>query len=65
MRASISQGMWIPVRTASKMLGVSRQRIYELIKLGGLAWCKMDGTVLVGRNSVETRMEQRRLKNES
>ena len=65
MGASISQGVWIPVKTASKILCVSRQRVYELIKLGGLAWCKMDGTVLVGRSSVEARAEQRRLRNES
>ena len=49
---------WIPVRTVAKRLGVSRQRVYELIKLGALGWKKVDGTVLVSAKTVEQREER-------
>lgn len=65
MRVAFPLGMWIPVKTAARMLGVSRQRVYELIRQGGLAWCKMDNTVLVGRSSVEERISRKDLKNAS
>jgi excisionase family DNA binding protein len=65
MRVKFPQGMWIPVKTAAKMLKVSRQRVYELIKDGGLAWCKMDSTVLVSRSSVEARVAWKELRDAS
>jgi len=37
---------------------VSRQRVYELIKLGALGWKKVDGTVLVSAKTVEQREER-------
>jgi len=52
---SFSMAQWVPVAVAAKELKVSRQRVYELIKNGGLAWCKMGSLVLVGRASVYAR----------
>jgi len=49
---------WIPVATVAKRLGVSRQRVYDLIKLGELGWRKVDGTVLVSTKTVEQREER-------
>lgn len=54
--AMASEGKWIPVSVAAKMLKVSRQRVYELIRNGQLSWCKMGCTVLVGRDSVSQRV---------
>jgi excisionase family DNA binding protein len=50
----------IPVRTAAKLLKVSRQRVYELCEKGQLASIVADGTVLVYRDSVLARVERRR-----
>lgn len=47
---------WIPVRTAASMLGVSRQRVYQLVAKGALTGRSVDGTVLVGQRSVEARV---------
>jgi len=44
------------VRTASKMLRVSKQRVYQLIQKGMVAAQTMDGTVLVSRDSVSARL---------
>jgi excisionase family DNA binding protein len=41
---------------AAKLLGVSRQRVYELIRQGVLTWCKLEHTVLVGRGSIDARI---------
>jgi hypothetical protein len=46
---------WIPVSAAGKMLGVSRQRVYQLIDQGVLLSMKVDKTVLVSHKSVVTR----------
>ena len=49
---------------AARELGVSRQRVYELIRNGGLAWCKMGSLVLVGRASIHARNALKGVKNE-
>jgi len=46
---------WIPVTMAARMLGVSTQRVYELIRVGGLTWMKADKTILVGYDSIVQR----------
>lgn len=46
---------WIPVCAAKKILGVSRQRVYQLIEEGALTSVKSGGTVLVGRHAVMAR----------
>jgi len=47
---------WIPVCSARKLLGVSRQRVYALIAEGKLMARDMDGTVLVSHQSVRARL---------
>lgn len=46
---------WVPVRTASKLLGVSMKRVYQLIEEGSLMSRKVDCTVLVSLRSVAAR----------
>lgn len=53
---SFSASQWVPVAVAASRLGVSRQRVYELIKTGGLSWCKMGSLVLVGAKSIQMRL---------
>jgi len=55
--SSIYSMAWIPVKMAAVMLGVSRQRVYDLAKRGALGWVKAHGTVLIARRSVEDRMD--------
>lgn len=52
---------WIPVRTAAQMLGVSMQRVYQVVDDGTLLSMKLDGNVLVSRKSVEAYSMQREL----
>jgi hypothetical protein len=47
---------WIPVRSAAKMLRVSRQRVHQLIEAGGLVGIMQDRTMLVSLRSVEARI---------
>lgn len=56
MLNDVSRFNWIPARTAAKMCGVSRQRIYQLINEGKLAAVTMDGTYFVSRATVEARI---------
>jgi len=46
---------WIPVRAAAKMLGVSRQRVAHLCKIGLLVSVIYESTRLVSLRSVEVR----------
>lgn len=46
---------WVSVSTVAKMLGISRQRVYQLIEAGGLVSVKDSNTVLVSFRSVEAR----------
>jgi hypothetical protein len=47
---------WIPVRSAAKMLGCSRQRVAKLCKTCQLVSMNVDGTVLVSAESVRQRV---------
>jgi excisionase family DNA binding protein len=47
---------WVPISTAAKVLGVSRQRVYQLIDEEKVGARKVDGTVLVSAVSLEQRM---------
>jgi len=44
-----------PVRTAARLLGLSRQRIYQLITSGDLTAIRLDGTVLITASSIAAR----------
>lgn len=46
---------WVPVRTASKLLGVSMKRVYQLIEEGSVTSRKVDCTVLVSVRSLVRR----------
>ena len=47
---------WVPVRYAVTVLGISRQRVYRLIKLGRLTSRTVEGTVLINDKSIEARL---------
>ena len=47
---------WVPVRTTARMLGVSRQRVYQLCNEGKLALITLDGTFFISRSSIELRI---------
>jgi len=51
---------WLPVSEVRKMLGVSRQRVYELIGVGRIASVKMGLTVMVSRETVERYIAERK-----
>lgn len=43
----------VPVVTASKTIGVSKQRIYQLIASGALLGIELDGVRLVSQQAIE------------
>lgn len=47
---------WIPVKTAAKMLGVSKQMVHKLINNDVLRSVVSDGTTLVSTASIHTRI---------
>lgn len=47
---------WVPVRTASLALKVTKQRVYALIKEGALASREIDGVRLVSLKSLNDRI---------
>lgn len=49
------QVRWVPSSTAAAMLGVTRARVYQLIKRGALASRKFSNTLLVSVESIEGR----------
>lgn len=49
---------WIPVSAAAKALGVSKQRVYQLVGEGLLVAVKVDRTWLVSARSVDGRIGQ-------
>jgi hypothetical protein len=51
---------WIPASTAAKMLKVTRQRVYTLVRLGQVSAVKLDGHTMVSMRSVEDRIERMR-----
>jgi hypothetical protein len=48
---------WVPVRAASKILELSRQRVSYLCKIGALVSVLYDGTRLVSLRSIENRLD--------
>lgn len=53
---------WVPVKTASRMLGVSRQRVYALARAGMLGTMEVDGVRLISSRSVQARVALMRAK---
>jgi excisionase family DNA binding protein len=53
---------WIPVRSAASLLGVSPQRVYQLIAAGRLMATRVDSTWLVRAESVGVRMQEQLLR---
>ena len=51
---------WIPASTAAKMLKVTRQRVYTLVRLGQVSAVKLDGHTMVSMRSVEDRIARMR-----
>ena len=47
---------WVPTAVARKMLGVSKQRVYQLVKDGKLASCRMEGVLMISSQSIEDRI---------
>jgi len=47
---------WCRVSLACRLLGLSRQRVYQLIESGGLGSMVQDGVVWVQMASIEARM---------
>jgi excisionase family DNA binding protein len=56
MRAEVK---WVPVSHVARVLGVSRQRVYQLIRSGRLAAVVINGRVLVSVDSVMARVERK------
>ena len=52
---SFSTHQWIPVRTAANRLGISKQRVYQLMDCGQLTSRTCDGVRLVSARSVDAR----------
>jgi hypothetical protein len=48
---------WIPTAVAKRMLGISKQRVYQLVASGALAACRVQGTLFISRRSIEDRLE--------
>ena len=46
---------WVPTAVARRMLGVSKQRVYQLISAGKVASCIIEGAVMVSVESIESR----------
>lgn len=46
---------WVTMATAIRILGVSRQRIYQLIAAGKLVGIQTDGRWLINRTSCQDR----------
>lgn len=46
---------WIPVTAAAEMLGISKQRVHQLIAAGALQEQRIHTTVLVSTRSCEAR----------
>jgi excisionase family DNA binding protein len=51
---------WLPVCVAAKMLNVSRQRVYELVRDGQLGWQRLGKTILISKRSIDERIERRK-----
>lgn len=47
---------WVGTSVARKILGVSRQRVYQLVRDGRLAGCRVDGVLMISVVSIEERV---------
>jgi len=47
---------WVPTAVARKLLGVSKQRVYQLIESGALAANRVEGILLVSVRSIDDRL---------
>jgi hypothetical protein len=47
---------WVPTAVARKRLGVTRQRVYQLVRTGVLASCKQEGVTLISVASIDARI---------
>ena len=54
--SEVSGVRWVPTAVARRQLGVSRQRIYQLVQSGVLASCRVDGTLMISARSVADRI---------
>ena len=54
-QASLSEVRFVPVSVAAQVLGVSRQRAYQLVWRGKLSSVTVGGRVLVSVHSIEQR----------
>jgi excisionase family DNA binding protein len=48
--------LWVTTAIARRMLGVSRQRVHQLIKEGRLRSTKVHGSLMVATRSIEARI---------
>lgn len=53
---SDTRSAFVPVRTACKMLKVTKQRIYQLLKEGKINGHQSDGTWLISVVSIQSRL---------
>jgi hypothetical protein len=47
---------WVPTAVARRMLRVSKQRVYQLVKEGKLASCRLDGVLMISSRSIQDRI---------
>lgn len=58
----VAQMRWVPTAIARRMLGVSRQRVYQLVTEGKLASQEIDGVIMISVQSIKDRQNgQRRM----
>lgn len=58
----VAQMRWVPTAIARRMLGVSRQRVYQLVTEGKLASQEIDGVIMISVQSIKDRQTgQRRM----
>lgn len=44
---------YVPVSVAAKMMGLSKQRIYQLIQEQRLTWVNLGGVYLIAKTSID------------
>jgi len=60
MRSGVysADARWVPTAIARQRLGVTKQRIYQLISAGVLASYTENGVVMVSVHSIEQRLRE-------
>ena len=56
MRSDLDQLSWVGTRSAMELLGVSRQRLYQLEREGKINGKMVDGRYLWNQRSIEARI---------